>query len=351
MTHPSLKRIMVPKEVLMRFGLVSFTTPRPVNTAQSKSTVNNARPMTNIFNKAHSIVRRPINNITATKNSNFNQRDNIVSGKNVNTARRKAVVNVARPKAVHNAVKGNQVNAVKALACISKLVMAWIPKRGRFSYHMCRESINGFTGPRICCLGGNPKVGKITGRGEHKKGCASGDNYSNALVSCDGSGYDWSDQAEEGPTNFALMAYSSTSSNFKVSTDLNCLGVCRSKGLLVYNIRSVYEEMIKIVDKCKIGLGYNVVPSPYTGNFMPLKTDLSFSGLEEFVNEPIISEPIVKKPVVETSEAKNSANKPKVVRKNFSPPLIEDWISDSEDEAVSKPKIEKKTVKPSFAKI
>ncbi|GJX49384.1 ribonuclease H-like domain-containing protein [Tanacetum coccineum] len=39
---------------------------------------------------------------------------------------------------------------------------------------------------------------------------------SNALVSCDGSGYDWSDQAEEGPTNFALMAYSSTSSNSKV---------------------------------------------------------------------------------------------------------------------------------------
>ncbi|GJT70929.1 ribonuclease H-like domain-containing protein [Tanacetum coccineum] len=35
---------------------------------------------------------------------------------------------------------------------------------------------------------------------------------SNALVSqCDGFSYDWSDQAEEGPTNFALMAYSSTS--------------------------------------------------------------------------------------------------------------------------------------------
>ncbi|GJV25072.1 reverse transcriptase domain-containing protein [Tanacetum coccineum] len=29
----------------------------------------------------------------------------------------------------------------------------------------------------------------------------------NTLVSCDGSSYDWSDQAEEGPTNFALMAY------------------------------------------------------------------------------------------------------------------------------------------------
>nr|GEX56612.1 hypothetical protein [Tanacetum cinerariifolium] len=35
-----------------------------------------------------------------------------------------------------------------------------------------------------------------------------------ALVSCDVlGGYDWSDQAEEGPTNFGLMAYSSTSSN------------------------------------------------------------------------------------------------------------------------------------------
>ncbi|GKB65155.1 ribonuclease H-like domain-containing protein [Tanacetum coccineum] len=81
------------------------------------------------------------------------------------------------------------------------------------------------------------------------------------------------------------------------------------------------------------GLGYNAVPPPYTGNFMPLKPDLSFSGLEEF------SEPIVKKPVAETSEAKASPDKPKVVRKNFGPPLIEDWVSDSEDEAETKPKI------------
>ncbi|GKF57322.1 hypothetical protein Tco_0170859 [Tanacetum coccineum] len=44
---------------------------------------------------------------------------------------------------------------------------------------------------------------------------------SNALVSFDGSGYDWSDQVEEGSTNFALMAYSSTSSNLEVSTNSN----------------------------------------------------------------------------------------------------------------------------------
>nr|GEY27215.1 hypothetical protein [Tanacetum cinerariifolium] len=35
------------------------------------------------------------------------------------------------------------------------------------------------------------------------------------LVSCDGLGsYDWSDQTEDSPTNFALMAYSSTTSKF-----------------------------------------------------------------------------------------------------------------------------------------
>nr|GEV35897.1 ribonuclease H-like domain-containing protein [Tanacetum cinerariifolium] len=103
---------------------------------------------------------------------------------------------------------------------------------------------------------------------------------SKALVSCDGLGaYDWSDQAEDDPTNFALMAYSSTSSNSK------------------------------IIDKCKIGLGYNAIPPPYTGKFLPLKPDLS--GLEEFMNEPIVRELIVKKPVVKTSEAKASVDKPK----------------------------------------
>ncbi|GJU25265.1 putative ribonuclease H-like domain-containing protein [Tanacetum coccineum] len=209
---------------------------------------------------------------------------------------------------------------------------------------------------------------------------------SNALISCDGAGYDWSDQAEEGPTNFALMAYSSTSSNSEVSTDSNCSSSCLENvkilkeqneqllkdlraskvnaityktglesveaRLLVYKKNeSVYEEDIKIVDKCKTGLGYNAVPPPYTGNFMPPKPDLSFSGLEEFVSEPIVSEPTVKKPVVESSEAKASTNKSKAVKKNNGVPIIEDWVFDREVEGMPQAKIEKKSVKPSFAKI
>nr|GEU85719.1 ribonuclease H-like domain-containing protein [Tanacetum cinerariifolium] len=40
------------------------------------------------------------------------------------------------------------------------------------------------------------------------------DTNSNPLVSqCDRLGYDWSDQSEDGPTNFALMAYTSSSSS------------------------------------------------------------------------------------------------------------------------------------------
>ncbi|GJX62025.1 putative reverse transcriptase domain-containing protein [Tanacetum coccineum] len=108
-----------------------------------------------------------------------------------------------------------------------------------------------------------------------------------ALVSCDGlGGYNWSDQAEEGP-NYALMAYSSSSSDSE------------------------------IVDNCKKGLGYkkyNAVPPPYTGNFIPPTSDLSFTGLDEFVIEP----------VVENGKAMSSEEEPKVVRKYDDAPSIEE---------------------------
>ncbi|GJW05600.1 hypothetical protein Tco_1568023 [Tanacetum coccineum] len=237
---------------------------------------------------------------------------------------------------------------------------------------------------------------------------------------------------EKGPTNFALMAYSSTSSNSEVSTDSNCSSSCLENvkilkeqneqllkdlrtsklnaiayktglesveaRLLVYKKNeSVYEEDIKvlkceihlrevaitelrrklelaqkqkdeiqltvenfknssknlsklidcqIVDKCKTSLRYNAVLPPYIGKFMPLKPNLSFSDLEEF-----ISEPIVIKPIVEKSEAKASEANPKVVKKSNGAPFIEDWVSKSEEEDVPQAKIEKETVKPSFGKI
>ncbi|GKD83667.1 hypothetical protein Tco_1350506 [Tanacetum coccineum] len=114
---------MVPRAVLMKFGLVSVNTARQVNVAHTKTIVNAARPMSYLSKTTHSTVKRPIHKKTAFKNSNFNQMINTVKYKNVNATRPKAVVNVARPKAVVNVVKGNKVNDFKASAC-----WVWKPK-------------------------------------------------------------------------------------------------------------------------------------------------------------------------------------------------------------------------------
>ncbi|GJY84682.1 hypothetical protein Tco_0498708 [Tanacetum coccineum] len=99
----------------------------------------------------------------------------------------------------------------------------------------------------------------------------------------------------------------------------------------------------EIADNCKKGLGYenyNAVPPPYTGNFMPPTPDLSFTCLDEFVNEP----------VVENCKAMSSEEEPKVVRKYNDALSIEEWVSDDKEEDVSQPKNEKKSVRPSIIK-
>ncbi|GKF37176.1 hypothetical protein Tco_0113934, partial [Tanacetum coccineum] len=103
---------MVPRAVLMKSGLVFVKTARQVNVAHTKTTMNAAKPMSYLSKKAHSTVKMPFYMNTAFKNSNFNQRVNTVKDKNANIVRPKAVVNAAMPKAVGNAVKGNNVNAV-----------------------------------------------------------------------------------------------------------------------------------------------------------------------------------------------------------------------------------------------
>nr|GEX77546.1 hypothetical protein [Tanacetum cinerariifolium] len=99
----------------MKSDLKTVNTARLVNAAHSKIIVNAARSMSRLSKTAHSTVKRPIQKNIAFKNSNVNQRVNIV--------RSKKTVNTARPKAVVNAVKGNLVNVVKASAC-----WVWKPK-------------------------------------------------------------------------------------------------------------------------------------------------------------------------------------------------------------------------------
>ncbi|GJY11942.1 ribonuclease H-like domain-containing protein [Tanacetum coccineum] len=228
---------------------------------------------------------------------------------------------------------------------------------------------------------------------------------SNALMYCDGSGYDWSDQAEEGPTNFALMAYSSTGSNSEVSTDSNYSSSCLENvkilkeqneqllkdlrtsklnaiayktglesveaRLLVYKKNeSVYKEDIKVL-KCEIHLRevaitelrrklelaqkqkdeIQLIVENFENSSKNLSKLIDCQIVDKCKIEAFTSEPIVIKPVVENSEAKASKAKPKAIKKNNGALIIEDWLSKSKEEDVPQAKIEKKRVKPSFAKI
>ncbi|GJR69617.1 putative ribonuclease H-like domain-containing protein [Tanacetum coccineum] len=101
----------------------------------------------------------------------------------------------------------------------------------------------------------------------------------------------------------------------------------------------------QIMDKCKIGLGYNVVPPPYTRNFMPLKSDLVYPSLDGFVDvNEFVSESVIENPIVET-------NGPETSKKENGALIIEDWVSDSDEENVPKVKTVEMFNKPSFAKI
>ncbi|GKA04709.1 putative ribonuclease H-like domain-containing protein, partial [Tanacetum coccineum] len=158
-THPYAKKNMVPRSVLMKFGLVSINTARQiiskiavlvntarqVNAAHSKTIVNAARPMSYLSKIAHSTVKRP--------------------------------------KAVANAIKGNNLNAIKASAC-----WVWKPKHkgnpqmdlqdqrvidsgcsrhmtGNMSYLTNYEEIDG----GYVAFRGNPKGGKITATSDESK--------------------------------------------------------------------------------------------------------------------------------------------------------------------------------------
>ncbi|GKD57292.1 hypothetical protein Tco_1290679 [Tanacetum coccineum] len=192
-----------------------------------------------------------------------------------------------------------------------------------------------------------------------------------AFVAQDGLGYDWNNHAEQGPINFALMAYTSSGSSSSSSLDSkneaifeenikilkldvmlrdNALTELRKKfkkakkerddlKLTLEKFENSSKNLSKLLevqvsDKFKTGLGfdsqtidsqvndkigegYHVVPPPYIGNFMPPKPNLVLADKDEYI----------------FSESKS---------KSVSEPLIEDWISDSEDEIETKEPIKKK---------
>ncbi|GKB66276.1 ribonuclease H-like domain-containing protein [Tanacetum coccineum] len=164
---------------------------------------------------------------------------------------------------------------------------------------------------------------------------------SNDLVSqCDGFGYDWSDQAEEGPTNFALMAYTSSSSSSSDTKSLEKFEKAKKERddlkLILEKFKNSSKNLSKLLDsqicdKFKSGVGYDsqvfdsqvfdsqvndkyktgeeyhAVPPPYIGNFMPPKPDLVLAEKDEYV----FSKSATSVPSTATGEVKTSVSKPK----------------------------------------
>nr|GFA20864.1 hypothetical protein [Tanacetum cinerariifolium] len=91
-------------------------------------------------------------------------------------------------------------------------------------------------------------------------------------------------------------------------------------------------------DKYKSGEGYHVVPPPYTGTFMPPKLDLVFYDTRT-ANETIPT-------VLPIEPSPTKPNKDLSLSNRPSAPIIEDWVSDSNDESEGKPMHTQKA--PSF---
>ncbi|GJY14637.1 ribonuclease H-like domain-containing protein [Tanacetum coccineum] len=81
----------------------------------------------------------------------------------------------------------------------------------------------------------------------------------------------------------------------------------------------------QISDNNKKGIGYNAVPPPLTGLFAPPSIDLSNSGLEKF------KQPEFKGYGVKVNKGA-SENVSKEVKKTSDAPIIEDWVSDCDED-------------------
>ncbi|GJZ81491.1 ribonuclease H-like domain-containing protein [Tanacetum coccineum] len=162
--HPNAHMNMVPRAVLIKTGLRSLNTARPVNTAHPKTIVYSAAHFPLFLKLAQSTVKRPYQIRTSLTNKNFSQKVNTAKGKFYNA--RPKVVNTARPNsAVVNAVRANQGHPQKEdqgyadSGCSRHMT-------GNMSY---LSDFKEFDGGYVT-FGGGAKGGKITGKGTLKTG-------------------------------------------------------------------------------------------------------------------------------------------------------------------------------------
>nr|GEV30797.1 hypothetical protein [Tanacetum cinerariifolium] len=195
------------------------------------------------------------------------------------------------------------------------------------------------------------------------------DTSSKAMVAIDGAGFDWSYMGDdEVPTNMALMAFSDSEvasveeqlvfykknevvfcdqiivlkrdASFRES-DIIALNLQleklkkekESNQIKIDNFKNSSKSLDKLIesqitDNSKTGLGftsYNAVAPPPIGLFAPPTIDMSSFGLEEFKQPKFKSYG----PKASKSDCVDTSN---VIKKVFDAPIIEDWISDCDDD-------------------
>ncbi|GJY84598.1 hypothetical protein Tco_0498624, partial [Tanacetum coccineum] len=103
-----------------------------------------------------------------------------------------------------------------------------------------------------------------------------------------------------------------------------------SNQIKIDNFENASKSLDKLIgsqisDNNRKGVGYNAVAPPPTGLFAPPTIDLSNSGLEEF-KQPEFEGYGVK---VKKNVSENSSNE---IKKTSGAPIIEDWVSDSDED-------------------
>ncbi|GJZ14263.1 putative ribonuclease H-like domain-containing protein [Tanacetum coccineum] len=224
----------------------------------------------------------------------------------------------------------------------------------------------------------------------------------NALIVQDRLGYDWSYIAQDEPTEFALMAYTSNSSGsdtelglesveaqlvvhqknkavyeekitvieFEVKDKSNASIECYKTGLgygdqlnendssgselfnSVFDSRSSDGDDNQTNDRFKKDNGYHVVLPPLTRNYMPPLADLAFAGLDDSAYRPTTNKTSSSVSQVETSTSQTSITSvemPRVESVRPSGVIIKDWVSDDED--IFQSNDFQATNKPSFKRI
>nr|GEU47988.1 ribonuclease H-like domain-containing protein [Tanacetum cinerariifolium] len=167
----------------------------------------------------------------------------------------------------------------------------------------------------------SPKDSRRTAVAEHQRRNVLVETLtSNALVSqCDGTGtYDWSYQVEKEPTNFVLMAFTSSSSNSSSNNEERDNLNMKLEKFQTSSKRLTDLLASQTSEKAGLGFvlsgGYHVVPPPITGTFMPSKPDLVFHTPPCCENEHLTFNVQLSPPKLEP----DLSSRP-------SAPIIEDW--------------------------